>query len=70
MCQDEVGLKALPTDAVNVAWTLNPDSPFEPLLIFSYLNLLYIYNVNRKGICSYLRGHGGVWAFLLFLVFN
>lgn len=57
--QDEADLTALPTDAVNVAWTLDPKSPFEPLLIFSCLNLLYIYNVNRKGICSYLRGHGG-----------
>jgi len=45
---DEADVKALPADAVNVAWTLNPNSPFEPLLIFSCLNLLYIYNVNRK----------------------
>jgi hypothetical protein len=64
--KDEADLNALPTDAVNVAWTLDPNSPFEPLLIFSYLNLLYIYNVNRKGMSSYLRGHGGVRASLFF----
>ena len=66
--KDEADLKALPADAVNVAWTLNPNSPFEPLLIFSCLNLLYIYNVNRRGMCGYLRGHGGVWTFLFFEV--
>jgi WD40 repeat protein len=69
MFKDETDLKALPTDAVNVAWTLDPNSPFEPLLIFSHLNLLYIYNVNRKGICSYLRGHGGVWSTVLRISF-
>jgi hypothetical protein len=66
--KDKADLKVLPTDAVNVAWTLDPNSPFEPLLIFSYLNLLYIYNVKRKGICSYLRGHGGVRSSLFFKV--
>jgi len=64
LLKDETDIKALPTDAVNIAWTLNPNTPFEPLLIFSHLSLLYIYNVKRKGMCSYLRGHGGVRASL------
>ncbi|KAG6862368.1 hypothetical protein C0995_011808 [Termitomyces sp. Mi166 len=52
-------IKALPTDCIRVAWTLDPGNPFEPLLLFSHLNLLYIYNVKRRGIQGYLRGHGG-----------
>ncbi|GLB36097.1 putative WD domain, G-beta repeat [Lyophyllum shimeji] len=53
-------LKALPTDCVNVAWALNPHpmEPLEPLLLFSYLNLLHIYNIKRQGLAGYLRGHG------------
>ncbi|RDB28613.1 Polycomb group protein FIE1 [Hypsizygus marmoreus] len=57
--EDQSDFKPLPTDCVHVAWTLNPDAHDEPLVIFSYSNLVYIYNVARKGIASYLRGHGG-----------
>ncbi|KAF8078681.1 WD40-repeat-containing domain protein [Lyophyllum atratum] len=52
-------LKALPTDCINVAWTLDPSSPLEPLVLFSYLSLLYIYNVKKEALAGYLRGHGG-----------
>jgi len=55
-------MKALPTDRINVAWALNPHpmEPLEPLLLFSHLNLLYIYNVKKEALAGYLRGHGGV----------
>ena len=43
-----------------VAWALIPKAIAEPLVIFSCGNLLYTYNIRRKGISSYLRGHGGV----------
>ena len=43
-----------------VAWALSYTAIAEPLVIFSCGNLLYIYNIRRKGISSYLRGHGGV----------
>ena len=43
-----------------VAWALSYTAIAEPLVIFSRGNLLYIYNICRKGISSYLRGHGGV----------
>jgi polycomb protein EED len=43
-----------------VAWALSYTAIAEPLVIFSCGNLLYIYNICRKGISSYLRGHGGV----------
>ena len=43
-----------------VAWALSYTAIDEPLVIFSCGNLLYIYNIQRKGISSYLRGHGGV----------
>lgn len=58
--QDDYTIEPLPTDHINVAWALKQDAPLEPLVIFSFLNLLYIYNVRRKGIAGYLRGHGGV----------
>ncbi|KAG6898047.1 hypothetical protein C0992_006525 [Termitomyces sp. T32_za158] len=51
--------KVLPTDCIRVAWTLDRENPFEPLLLFSYLSLLYIYNVKKQGVQGYLRGHGG-----------
>ncbi|KAG6885586.1 hypothetical protein C0993_012588 [Termitomyces sp. T159_Od127] len=50
--------KALPTDCIRVAWTLDPSNPSQPLLLFSYLKLLYIYNVKEQGVQGYLRGHG------------
>ncbi|KAH0590803.1 hypothetical protein H2248_000926 [Termitomyces sp. 'cryptogamus'] len=52
-------IKALSTDCIRVAWTLDPGDPLEPLLLFSHLNLLYIYNVKKQGVQGYLRGHGG-----------
>ncbi|TFK41221.1 WD40-repeat-containing domain protein [Crucibulum laeve] len=55
----EPDLRILPPDCMNVAWSLSPHALDEPMLIFSRGSLLYIYNVVRKGIASYLRGHGG-----------
>ncbi|KAG6814079.1 hypothetical protein H0H92_003126 [Tricholoma furcatifolium] len=49
----------VPTDCMRVTWTLDPRNPLEPLLLFSYLNLLYIYNVKKQALAGYLRGHGG-----------
>ncbi|KAF9457454.1 WD40-repeat-containing domain protein [Collybia nuda] len=57
--QIESTIKPLPTDSINIAWAIQPGSPLEPLLVFSHMNLLYIYNVEKKGVSSYLRGHGG-----------
>ncbi|KAF9015105.1 hypothetical protein BDQ17DRAFT_1442915 [Cyathus striatus] len=52
-------LETSPTDCVNVAWILGQYAPFEPLVVFNRGSVTYIYNVKRKGIASYLRGHGG-----------
>lgn len=52
--------KRLEADKMCVAWALSYTAIAEPLVIFSCGNLLYIYNICRKGISSYLRGHGGV----------
>ncbi|KAJ4486058.1 hypothetical protein J3R30DRAFT_3697474 [Lentinula aciculospora] len=51
--------KVVPTDKVNVAWALSPDKPYEPLVIFSYSRLVYIFNVETRVIDGCLRGHGG-----------
>ena len=53
-------MKRLEADKMCVAWALSYTAIAEPLVIFSCGNLLYIYNIFRKGISSYLRGHGGV----------
>jgi len=53
-------MKRLEADKMCVAWALSYTAIAEPLVIFSCGNLLYIYNIRRKGISSYLRGHGGV----------
>ncbi|KAF5385221.1 hypothetical protein D9615_001474 [Tricholomella constricta] len=58
----EKDLKSIPTDSINVAWALNPLTPLEPLVLFSHLSLLYIYNVKREALAGYLRGHGGYQA--------
>lgn len=62
--KDSPKVDILPTDRLNIAWALHPDAPFEPLLIFSNLSLLYVYSVKKERIVSYLRGHGGVSAFI------
>ena len=56
--QDNV--KRLEADKMCVAWALSYTAIAEPLVIFSCGSLLYIYNIRRRGISSYLRGHGGV----------
>jgi len=43
-----------------VAWALDHREPFDPLIIFSRGSVLYIYDIQRKGISGYIRGHGGV----------
>lgn len=43
----------------NIAWAMLPYAPFEPLLVISSSSLIYILNVNKRDIVSYLRGHGG-----------
>lgn len=53
-------VKLIHPDTTNVAWALSPNAIEEPLLIFSRASLLWIYNPIRKGLASYLRGHGGV----------
>lgn len=53
-------VKLIHPDTTNVAWALSPNAIEEPLLIFSKASLLWIYNPVRKGLASYLRGHGGV----------
>lgn len=58
-------VKLIHPDTTNVAWALSPNAIEEPLLIFSKASLLWIYNPVRKGLASYLRGHGGVSLFLV-----
>jgi len=43
-----------------VAWALDYREISQPLIIFSRGSILYIYNIQRKGISGYIRGHGGV----------
>ncbi|KAF8898804.1 hypothetical protein BD779DRAFT_39049 [Infundibulicybe gibba] len=51
--------KQLPADKIHIAWALTSDNPLEPLLIFSHLSLLYVFNIKHRCIISHLRGHGG-----------
>lgn len=43
-----------------VAWAITDTAPSDPLILFSWGSLLYIYSVVENGIAGYLRGHGGV----------
>lgn len=52
--------KSVPSDTLNVAWGLRRENHLEPLVLFSYLSLLYVYDIKNKAIVSCLRGHGGV----------
>ncbi|KAG7450573.1 WD40 repeat-like protein [Guyanagaster necrorhizus] len=51
-------VRALATDVVNVAWALSSDKWLDPLVILSYLGLVFIYDVKKHQIVSQLRGHG------------
>ena len=58
-----------------VAWALNYREPSQPLIIFSRGSILYVYNIERRGISGYIRGHGGVRRILdnillIFLIKN
>ncbi|PBK77509.1 WD40 repeat-like protein [Armillaria solidipes] len=50
--------KPLATDVVNVAWALSSDKWLDPLVILSFLGLVFIYDVKKRQIVSQLRGHG------------
>jgi hypothetical protein len=39
---------------------MSPGNYLEPLVLFSGSSVLYILNLKRGQIVSYLRGHGGV----------
>lgn len=54
----------VPADKVNVAWALSPTKPYEPLVIFSFARLVYIFNVCTKALVGCLRGHGQVHCFI------
>ncbi|KAJ3779153.1 WD40-repeat-containing domain protein [Lentinula raphanica] len=47
------------TKRINVAWALRPNKPYEPMVIFSYCRLIYIFNVRKRILEGCLRGHGG-----------
>ncbi|KAK0506374.1 WD40-repeat-containing domain protein [Armillaria luteobubalina] len=51
-------VKPLATDAVNVAWALSSDEWLDPLVILSFIGLVFIYDVRKRQIISQLRGHG------------
>lgn len=58
--QDTQTSTLLAADKMCVAWALDHRKPSQPLIIFSRGSILYIYNIERKGISGYIRGHGGV----------
>lgn len=45
-------------DCIRVAWAIRQDI-FFPVILFSYLRLLYIFDVQEQKIINCLRGHGG-----------
>ncbi|KIM48256.1 hypothetical protein M413DRAFT_61975 [Hebeloma cylindrosporum] len=49
----------LAVDKMCVAWALDHNNPSEPLIIFARGSLIYIYNIQRKFVTGYIRGHGG-----------
>jgi hypothetical protein len=44
----------------SVAWAIDQGSHLEPIVLFSGSKVLYAFNVKKRKIISYLRGHGGV----------
>ncbi|KAF9270187.1 hypothetical protein L218DRAFT_952372 [Marasmius fiardii PR-910] len=48
----------LPTDKINVAWTLKADELFQPHIVITNRYLIYIYSIRENKIISALRGHG------------
>ncbi|KAG7099176.1 hypothetical protein E1B28_001047 [Marasmius oreades] len=48
----------LPTDKINVAWTLKTDESFQPIIVITNRYLIYIYSIRENKIVSILRGHG------------
>ncbi len=48
---------------VNVAWALSSEEWLDPLVILSFLGLVFIYDVKKRRIVSQLRGHGAVRIF-------
>jgi len=53
-------IERIHADKTQAAWVLSPNAIEEPCVAFSRGSLLWIYNPARKGLSSYLRGHGGV----------
>ncbi|KAL1709050.1 WD40-repeat-containing domain protein [Schizophyllum commune] len=49
----------LDADAFCVAWALQKNKPWHPLLVCSHRNLLYIFDVKTQKFVGCLRGHGG-----------
>ncbi|KAF5385434.1 hypothetical protein D9757_005332 [Collybiopsis confluens] len=49
----------VPSDKINATWALNPDNPYEPLVLFTVDRLVYIFNVCTRKLEGCLRGHGG-----------
>ncbi|KAL9715888.1 hypothetical protein Ac2012v2_000331 [Leucoagaricus gongylophorus] len=52
-------IEMIHADKTQSAWVLSPNAIEEPCVAFSRGSLLWIYNPARKGLSSYLRGHGG-----------
>jgi polycomb protein EED len=52
--------KLIHSDKTYAGWVLSPSAIEEPCIVFSRGSLIWMYNPIQKGICSYLRGHGGV----------
>ncbi|KAJ3750490.1 hypothetical protein DFH05DRAFT_85119 [Lentinula detonsa] len=51
--------QVVPLDKVNVTWALSPHKPYEPMVVFSYCRLIYIFNARMRVLEGCLRGHGG-----------
>ena len=53
-------LPPLPSDSVHLAWILSPLLRYEPLLVVTRLQTIYILKVDTLEPYAYLTGHGGV----------
>lgn len=43
-----------------VAWTLNPEAPTDPMIVFTATSVVFILDVKTRNIVGKLRGHGGL----------